>query len=83
MANQTKTTKQPQNFMILGWRSEVGIVSDVTKVPSILFPSVYIELIILKMKVCENFPFILYYAKSDEESISFVWNNWRCPLWKR
>ena len=60
---------------------EVGIVSDVTKVPSILFPSVYIELIILKMKVCENFPFILYYAKSNEESISFVWNNWRCPLW--
>ena len=60
---------------------EVGIiVSDVTKVPSILFPSV--ELIILKMKVCENFPFILYYAKSNEESISFVWNNWRCPLWK-
>ena len=59
---------------------EVGIVSDVTTVPSILFPSVYVELIILKMKVCENFPFILYYAKSNLQGISLIWNTWRCPL---
>ena len=48
--------------MILGRRS---VVLNFTLVPSILFHSVYIELIILKMKVEENFPFILYNAKSN------------------